>query len=257
MAVTIDTAGLDFLDFGGSAGGSHSFARRRLGGRRGVALDLEPRKVDRMREHGIEAWVCDITDTGLPADCARFVTMMHVLEHLPSLDHVRLAVAEAARLARSFLFISGPFFDADEALARQGLKLYYSDWKGHKTHLGTAQLRRILEDLGLTDYSFSVKKRLLDGTADALHPLASPRNQQRYDPERHPPKPTVSSLSVPVWEEMICCVRLGPCPEWSQVLAARRGAEPFDPTPDPSLLRRGALVMRRLLHRARARLRTA
>ncbi|MEM1022136.1 MAG: class I SAM-dependent methyltransferase [Myxococcota bacterium] len=253
MLPPIDVEGLDFFDFGGSVGGSYQFAKRHLSGQRGVAIDLNPRKVQQMRQVGIEAWVHDMTDTGLPANSSRFVTMMHVLEHLPSLEHVRLAVAEAARIARAFLYISGPFFDADEVLAEQGLKLYFSDWSGHKTHLTTVQLQQILRELGLVDYRFFVRRRLTDSMADALHPLASARNQQRYDAARHPPKPSLE-LGVPVWEEMICCVRLSRCPEWPEVLNARRGTEPFDPTPDPGLLRKGRLALRKLAWRARSRL---
>ena len=221
--------GYDFLDFGASSGGCVEFAKARLGGTSGLGVDIDPHKVARMRSQGYACAEGDVTRIDLPDDSVRFVTMSHILEHLPDLAAVRRALAGAARVASDFLFIQGPFFDADGALADDGLKFYWSDWGDHTCRLTTAALRETLESLGLRDYVCMGREAVADSADPAVHPLGSAPDQHAYDPAVHPPKPQVTFAAPrypdPVYRQMVCVVRLREFPGWADVVAARKGCE--------------------------------
>ena len=217
----------DFLDFGASDGGIIEFAKERLGGTKGLRVDSDERRLARMRSLGYDCAVGDIARIDLPEDAVRFVTMSHVLPRLPDLDAVKRALASAARVASDFLFVQGPFFDADRALADDGLKLYWSDWTRHRCRLTTDDLREALHALGLRDYVCMGRSEVADSRDAVVHPLASPPDQQGYDPDVHPPKPAVDfgSCADPVYREMVCVVRLRDFPGWADVVGARKGCE--------------------------------
>lgn len=226
--MTLD--GHDFLDFGASKGGCIDFALRRLGGRKGLGVDIDPKKVAQMRSLGYDCVEADVTDLRLRRRSVRFVTMSHMLEHLPDLDAVRRVVAAAARVSSDFLFIQGPYFDADEALAARGLKFYWSDWRGHTCHVTTTHLRGVLDALGLRHYMVMARVPVADSTDPAIHPVSSPRNQHDYEPGEHPPKPFVefSPPAFPdrIYREMVCVVRLRRrFRGWDDVVRARAGCE--------------------------------
>ena len=231
LKADMDVSGYDFLDFGASTGGCIEFARARLGGTNGLGVDIDPQKVARMRSLGYECAEGDVTRIDLPEDSVRFVTMSHILEHLPDLEAVQRALAGAARVASDFLFIQGPFFDADGALAEDGLKLYWSDWADHTCRLTTAALRETLDALGLRDYVCMGREEVADSTDPAVHPLESPPDQHGYDADVHPPKPAVTFAAPgypdPVYREIVCVVRLRSFSGWPDVVAARHGCEPI------------------------------
>ena len=222
----------DFLDFGASSGGCIDFAVRSLGGRKGLGVDMDPAKVARMRTLGYDCIEGDITSLDLPAKSVRFVTMSHVLEHLPGLDAVAFAIASAARVASDFLYIQGPYFDADAALARRGLKFYWSDWSGHSCHLTTDQLGSLLRRTGLRHYTTMVRVPVVGSVDPCIHPLSSPRNQHDYEPGVHPPKQAVA-FEPPLYREMVCVVRLRRFDGWEDVLRARKGCEWIGGAPMP------------------------
>ena len=226
---TMGLNGHDFLDFGASKGGSIDFAVRHLGGHKGLGVDMDPRKVARMRDLGYDCVEGDITRLDLRPKSVRFVTMSHVLEHLPDLQAVSLAIACAARVATDFMFIQGPYFDADLVLARHGLKFYWSDWHGHTCHLTSGQLERVLEVAGLGNYLVMARVRVSSSGDPSIHPLSSPRNQHDYEPGVHPPKPSVSFdpplFPTPIYKEMVCVVRLRAFDGWDDIVHARKGCD--------------------------------
>ena len=220
--------GFDFLDFGASMGGCIRFAKNRLGGNRGLGIDKNKAAVEKMRKHGYDCIEGDITALILPRDVVRFVTISHVLEHLPHLNAVRDAIACAARVASDFLFIQGPWFDADEYLERHGLKFYWSDWHGHPCHLTTEQLIEVLRELGLNDYVIKARVPVLDSLDPAIHPMGSARDQHDYDAGIHPRKPNVT-FDIDIYREMVCYVRLQALPNWDLLLKARMGCTLLHP----------------------------
>lgn len=226
--------GHDFLDFGASKGGAIDFALAALGGRKGLGVDIDPRKVAEMRRLGYDCVEGDITDLEIRDGSVRFVIMSHILEHLSDVEAVRRAVGTAARISRDFLYIQGPFFDADDALAARGLKFYWSDWHGHRCHVTTACLRWVLGELALRDYLIMARTPVADSADRAIHPLASPQDQGSYRPGEHPPKPFVvfSRPRFPsaIYREIVCIVRLRAFRGWDDVVRARWGCIPLHGT---------------------------
>ncbi|MBW1743028.1 MAG: methyltransferase domain-containing protein [Deltaproteobacteria bacterium] len=214
-------SGFDFIDFGASKGGSVEFAKARLGGTKGVGVDIDPKKVEQMLKDGYDCIQGDVTQLNLSPNSVRFVTMKHVLEHLPDLGAVRRTVECAAKAASDFLFIQGPYFDADEYLEGFGLRFFWSYWSGHSCRLKTEDLRSILLDLGLEDFNMQVRYKVKDSNDPAIHPLSSPKNSHEYEPYVHPPKPSIR-FSTPVYKEMVCYVRLRPFENWEKIIKATR-----------------------------------
>lgn len=216
--------GYDFIDFGASKGGSINLGVKQLGGTKGLGIDMDPKKVKLMKSKGYDCIEADVTQLGFPSDSVRFVVMSHFLEHLPNLQAVEDSIKSAARVASDFLFIQGPYFDADEFLESRGLKFYWSDWHGHPCHLTTHQLREILSKLGLHDYVMMGCEEVTSSEDPAVHPLNSPIDQHAYDPEIHPEKPLME-FPQPLYRSIVCCVRLRPIEYWESILRTRKACQ--------------------------------
>ena len=207
--------GFDFIDFGASEGSSMDFARNRLGGIRGIGLDIDPDKVARMRDSGHPCLEADITRLDLPQHSVRFVVMSHILEHLPDLATVEKVVAAGLRLVTDFVYIVGPYFDADDYLVT------VDHWTGHPCHLRITDLQRMLRKMGVDDVAtFQVHDEITDSSHPAVHPLDSPPDQHAYDASRHPVKPTLA-FDRPTYREMVCVIPVRPLEGMDALLQAR------------------------------------
>ncbi|MGP0565578.1 MULTISPECIES: class I SAM-dependent methyltransferase [unclassified Nitrospina] len=200
----IDLSQYDFLDFGCSAGAS--LRNELFGGKRGLGLDSNPDKVEKARAEGVEAEVADITKLN-PKELGkvRFVKMVHFLEHLPGRQAARDCIKSACQLAREFVFIRQPYFDADGYLFSLGLKLYWSDWNGHPYNMTSLDLHNMLSRLQkhtslITRFIIFFKYEIKDSSATFLHPISSPGDQHHWDSEVHDPKPEVE-FTFPVFRE--------------------------------------------------------
>jgi hypothetical protein len=185
--------GYDFVDFGCSSGGSMQFAKHKLGGSRGVGLDIDQNKVDASRRAGFDAHVADVTAIDANSTgTVRFVTMMHFLEHLYTLEMAEKCIRSACSIADEFVFIRQPFFDADDYLAEFGLRLYWSHWHGHRNHMTAADFQRILEDLlsqgQIRRFILFNRTKITDSDDPCVHPLSSPINQHQWEAGKHAPK---------------------------------------------------------------------
>ena len=228
-APALDLSEYDFLDFGASTGGSVEYALEHLGGKKGLGIDIRPEKVEAMIKAGYSCIQGDVTNLALPPGSVRFVVLSDFLEHLSGLATVEKALRSAVQVATDFLFIRGPFFDADDYLRQLGLKFYWSDWPvGHPCHLRITDLCRLLLKLELKDYEFRVRDELRHSSVPLLHPLNSPHDQHAYDPKVHPPKEDFE-LDRPIYREFFCCVRLRPLPYRNEILDAIKGTQLVDP----------------------------
>lgn len=216
----------DFLDFGASKGGCIDFALKRLGGRSGLGVDIDAAKVEQLRQIGYDCIQGDVTALDLPRNCVRFVTISHVLEHLPDLDSVRKALKTALWAASDFIFIQGPFFDADEYLSGLGLKFFWSDWKGHRCHLKSWDLCRILTEIGPHKAWLMARLPVEDSSNPSIHPLDSPQDQFDYDKRIHPPKPC-THFKLGIFRELVCWVQIGGQLDRRMLLKARPGCCPL------------------------------
>lgn len=202
----LSLAGYDFVDFGCGTGGSIEFAINKLGGTQGVGLDIDPRKVAESQRRGFAALQADATSLDpKQLGTVRFAVMANYLEKLPNRDLAAKSIQAAVAVANEFVLIRQPFFDADEYLKALGLKLYWSDWRGHKNHMSTLDFRFILDELlhrrKIRRYVLFYRTRIVDSDDPCVHSLSSPREQQAWDATRHPPKPYYK-LGFPVYREI-------------------------------------------------------
>ncbi|HOY76919.1 MAG TPA: class I SAM-dependent methyltransferase [Hyphomonadaceae bacterium] len=140
----ISLADADYIDFGCSAGGSLKWGRERFGGKVGVGVDIDPKKIALARAAGANAVLADASQLELEPGAVSYCTMVHFLEHLPGLQVAGKCIRSAVRVARDFVYIRHPWFNSDFDLYTLGYKFYWSDWKGHTCNLGLAQMDYII-----------------------------------------------------------------------------------------------------------------
>ena len=203
----IDITSFDFADFGCSNGSSIEFGIKILKGRKGFGIDLDPKKVASTKAVGYDAIQGNFCNLDLPDSCVDFTILNHTLEHLPTLDFAKKAIENAVRISKKFVFIKGPFFDADDYLKSLELKFYWSDWSGHTLHLKAEQVMKILEEINIPNYEI-YGRILLKSSKDAtIHPLSSLKNQQHWELEKHGVKP-ILDFTQPVYREFFAIVWL-------------------------------------------------
>ena len=202
----IDDRGYGFLDFGCSKGASLKWAAKSFGIERGLGIDIDDSKVNLAVDKGFDACVFNILE--IPSiPLVDFVVISHMLEHVHNLLAMRQILLKACAVSRKFVHIRQPYFDADGYLFSQGLKLFYSDWTGHPNPMSSLQfyiIFRDLKDLGLvSEFSISAKKRVLDSSHPAIHPIQSPVDQHHYCLGKHGPKVMDIKFDLPVFEEIV------------------------------------------------------
>lgn len=200
--IDIDITSFDFADFGCSNGSSIQFGMEVLKGHKGFGIDLDPKKIISAKAAGYEAIKGDFCNLELPDGCVDFTILSHTLEHLPTLDCAKEAIKNAIRISRKFVFIRGPFFDADDYLKSLGLKFYWSDWSGHTLHLKAEQVTNILEDINTPNYEIYGRVLLESSEDTTIHPLSSLKNQHQWTLEKHGVKP-ILTLTQAIYREFV------------------------------------------------------
>lgn len=202
--------GYDFLDFGCSQGRSIAFARERLGGTRGLGIDIDPRKVLQARNLGFDVLEADASTLDSDRfDGIRFVIMSHFLEHLPTFDLARRIMTSAINTASEFVFIRQPYFEADGYLFGKGLKLYWSDWEGHRNKMSSLDFYRVCERLNASGAfkRFCVARRypVLSSSDDVIINLHDGHDRHKWERGSDREKPAIHFSEGTVFQE-ICCV---------------------------------------------------
>lgn len=220
--LTINGKTYDFIDFGASRGRSIEFAYRVLGGGNGLGIDINESKISYMKDRGYECIKADITNlTDIPDNSVKFVVISHLLEHLDSLISIESALNEAYRIASDFIFIQGPYYDADDYLEELGLRFYWSYWRGHTYHFKVSELKQILNKLPIYDYEVLLRTRIHDSTHSAIHSLNSPIDQHDYNSDIHPAK-NIVQFESPVFREMVTFIAKRKLSGWNQLIHAKK-----------------------------------
>ncbi len=193
-----------FVDFGCSTGSSIEFGRVVFDGD-GVGLDIAHQKVAKARANGYDAVQCDISKLKTNKDGkTKYVLLSHFLEHV-SPELATKCIQTAAHISSDLFFIRQPFFDADGYLFRNGLKLFWSHWRGHINHMNTLQMYstlKKLQDAGeVKHFVIGHWRAIKDSSAPEVHPLASGIDQLDYDGEVHASKPELT-FAEPVYREL-------------------------------------------------------
>jgi SAM-dependent methyltransferase len=182
---------LDFLDLGGSKGASYRLVSKKFGLERGLCIDLSPEKVAQALADGVPALELDATRMLMFADkCCKVVSMVHFLEHLPTMGHVRDVIGEALRLASEKVYIKGPPFH-DEYLGGLGVRYYWAHWTGHPTHVEVEDIVRILQERGVTPDRIETKfiKPVLTTDDPCIQSVQCEIDRHSFEAENDPSKP--------------------------------------------------------------------
>lgn len=202
----VESGEIDFLDFGCSEGGSYEFALRRFNARRGIGLDIDPKKVEKARARGAEAYVADATQVELPSKCVKFVVMSHFLEHLPESRLAAKCVKVAIAAASDFVLIRIPYYDANVQLLPLGFKLYSADWSGHPNLMTSYDIwRSVRAHLELDEVSLAIfgRFRITDSADTSIVPLLAPVDTRKKDLESFSGKKEKVSFPFAMYKELV------------------------------------------------------
>jgi len=206
LRAALKSAEYDFLDLGAGTGGSLAQSVKLFGAKRGLGVELNPKTVAKAQAAGHDVIELDLGVLPLMRPCVDFCTIIHVLEHIPELSTVKAIIRKAMNMAREFVAIRQPYFDADGYLFRHGLKTYWADWHGHPNRMTSLEFHNILRpflEAGYCDGFVIGTQGPILGVADsAIHPITAVQDQHGYDRSKHPPKSkTPRKFTEPVFAE--------------------------------------------------------
>ena len=179
---------LDFIDIGGSTGGSYNFMKKKFEYTSGLAIDIDPKKVEKALLNNVPMINIDATNMNIFVDNAcETISMMHVLEHLPDIESVTKIFRESIRVASKQIFIRGPMFSS-KYLNELGFKFFWSSWKGHTLHIEANEMIKIMAELGIVKYQIKYLKPVENSNDDCIHPLNGLMDRHGYDEKIDPYK---------------------------------------------------------------------
>jgi len=182
LRTALMTGQYDFLDVGSSNGSSLKLGVDRLGLTKGIGIDIDPKKVAKARALGHFVVLQDATKVALLPGSVRAVILSHFLEHLDSFQLAARCIRAAVQAATDFVFVRQPYFDASGPLMALDLKMYYSDWRGHRNLMTTYDIWRAFRpalDKGLIDLHIFGRGAVRSARDVALISLAAPADSGR------------------------------------------------------------------------------
>lgn len=190
------------LDFGSKAGSNLKEPKFEAYGDT-ISVDI---RMNHLRRASGMRVLADITKPIVREKSVDCVTMIHVLEHL-YLPDVTKTIRQALEVARDYIYIRGPWFDADDYLRERGFDLFWSTWPGHVTHLTTSQLADILYNLNVENFTIvGHGPPILNSASHRVHPTGYEAGGNYHD-GKYPPKEFVE-FDIPIWNELLCEILL-------------------------------------------------
>lgn len=208
-----------FIDLGSGDGGSIEYCKRVFARGEGLGIEINEQKVERSRGRSATVLHGDIRDLQLPGKCVSFCSMLDLLEYVPE-PHVTRVLLSATHVARDFLFVRRPNFDASEYLSRFGLRFAWSDWSGIKHQMPNRELQAIATALRIGEVLVVPRRFVLDSEEPSLVPASAPRDTVSYDRSKHGPKP-YAVFDRPVPSQFDILVRLNssiPARDWRGIV---------------------------------------
>jgi hypothetical protein len=136
-----------------------------------------------------------------------------------------MAVVNAVNTSREFIFIQGPYFDADHKLRNLGFKLYWTDWHGHKSRPTGTFIKGVFDSLSLPYRMYGFMPIPHSGDACVL-PLSAPTDSFSYDAKLHGKKTKVP-FAFPVYREVVCVLWISKSIKETVITNIKRGAVPI------------------------------
>lgn len=198
----------DFIDVGANKGDSFRFGIEALGGKSGLALDINPDAVAKLRQAGIPALERDCRSFDFGNSSFRFAIFSHILEHMPSSRDVIQLLMGASRNVTDFIFIRQPFFDEVAYLSTLGIKTVGTNLSYHPMHMSSMQYASLLMTADFYDFAIYGSERLHNSHASAkIIATDSPHGTKGWkrDPATKPPLVT---FTKPIYRELAILIRL-------------------------------------------------
>ena len=121
----------DWADLGASSGDGLLWIREWFNVT-AVGLDIDPSKVRLCKERGLKCVQADVAHLTRVGKCFKIVSMLHVLEHLPTRHTGRRVFRLATSLASDMVIFRGPLWST-RAFEGTGLGFYFTNWSGHRS----------------------------------------------------------------------------------------------------------------------------
>jgi hypothetical protein len=174
-----------------------------------VGIDIDPSKVSKCKERGSMCLIGDFTAPNVPNDCFSVVSMLHVLEHLPSRELGIAAVTSSVNIASEMVLFRGPLWNT-RRFDGTGLGIYFSNWSGHKSKFDLSDL---LVGIDRSSKMANITmKAYVNGPIDSsdsrkILPMnKKTRDCHFYSPEMGP-KPTIE-YNPPVYTELVAVIHM-------------------------------------------------
>lgn len=200
----------DSIDFGCSKGTSIDYAMSAFGAENMLGIDIDPKKVDACIRRGYSAIVGDLTSFPTLNRKVKFSQLSHFLEHI-TFKQAEACIKSAVEVSEAFVYIQQPYFDADPQLFLKGLKLYWSDWRGHPNRMTSLQFHNILQGLKnrslIDSFVILASKPIKNSDDKAIHSINSEIDSLNWDPKIHPYKPKIK-FKFPVYYEIKVIISL-------------------------------------------------
>ncbi|MDB5582853.1 MAG: hypothetical protein JWR80_8029 [Bradyrhizobium sp.] len=211
----------DCIDIGGDVN-SLSWARAYLGAKRPLGINIEPVRLERMRDAGDDCM--DLNAFDIPLDIKPdWVIMSHFLEHLNSRDEVIEMVLRASNWAQKGVIINGPYFEDDDYIRSYGFKFAWGDWIDHDSRYSISTFYSALaERFDEGDLSISVGFPALSSAADNIFPLAEAPNKNSYETDHTVEKPVVA-FKRPAFQEFAVIISKNVDVDPTAISVARHG----------------------------------
>lgn len=197
----------DFVDFGTHRGGGIKWGRR-LGGTRGLGIELDPSRAQAALDAGFPVYTGDIATFPTTGMRFRFAVCRHILEHMPNEYVVGFVLWRLAQVCTEFIYIEQPIFDDAEELERQGLTLAQTTMPNHTCRLSIEQLLRIVEGVGIPAYAQGRVRPIHSSANPWVHVAGAAENRSRWREGVDPPKPEVE-FDPPLYRDLVVFAALG------------------------------------------------
>jgi 2-polyprenyl-3-methyl-5-hydroxy-6-metoxy-1,4-benzoquinol methylase len=205
-----DNRKFQFLDIGTKLGDSIKFAGEayNVPPSAGIGIDLEEKFLLEARKDGLAVIKMNALNLAFKNRSFRFALMLHLLEHLKSMDEVVQAISEACRVSRNFVFLITPNFEYTDYLRNLGLKFSWSDWKGHPCHITEAVLKNCLEQLRIDTFVIEKTTPIKESSFEQIVPFSAPTDTINYDEAKHGAKKSIK-FDPPLYSVLECTIYLG------------------------------------------------
>ena len=176
---------IDFIDIGGSKGGSYKLIKHKFNFENGLAIDIDMRKVKESLMNNIPAVRLDATQMNIfNNNACKLISIIHTLEHLPNVEIIKNVLKESVRVASATIYITGPMYYKDY-LSEMGFQFFWSHWTGHTCLIEPKTIINIMKKLGQTNYklNFNEKHKIRDSNDPCIHSINGLIDRHGYNNE--------------------------------------------------------------------------